>query len=1073
MRRAPPVSPDRWRVLEPLLDAALDLAPDERDAFVETSCPDGALRRELLALIAACERGGSLLEVPAVVAYEPLLAEAADAAALPLLLGGRYRIVREIGRGGMATVFLADDPRHRRQVAIKVLHGDVARLIGRERFLREIEIVARLSHPHILPLHDSGEMNGGGGEGGSLYFVTPFVSGESLRDRLNREPALTLEETVRLGREIAQALDYAHRQGVVHLDVKPENILLQDGHAVVADFGIARAMTGAAEEAGRDGTTVLGTPSYMSPEQARGEHDIDGRSDVYSLGCMLFEMIAGRRPFSHSTHEELLQHAMAPRLPDRSALLRDGTRELAAVIERAMAPQRDRRFATAGELAHALGASPNPRTGRSRRWASALLVSTAAVAIAGVAFWVNRGAALDPDLVAVAPFDVAAPSLSLWKEGLVDVLSRNLDGAGPLRAVPATVAVRVWEGRADTRSARLFGQRTGARLVLYGGLLGAGDSVRATATLLDAVTGQTLAQIERRDEQARIDRLSDSITVAVLRELGRTRQIDLARAASSPTTSLGALKAYLQGEQFYRAALWDSAQARFEQALSLDSTLALAYHRLAAVRRWRDPQDVPDSTTFELMRRTSRFPQGLAPRERLLATADSLYAEAEFAWRRALRDGGSYADEQQLVETLIATLGDGLLRYRGDPELAFLLAETRWRYDRDVEPGERDDLELLALYDRAIAYDSSFAPAYLRPISLAAYLSGPDSARLYIRAYLARAPSGPAAQSLRLDDTLLDPARAASLDFARLADSLPPESICEAAALLRHVADSTDVLVRLARALERRPADGTARTIPQCAVRHLVNGLLFRGHLRDAYRFTTTYAHWLRPMVTLHLSRYAMVPPETARAEFDRVLALAPATTMVELYPWWAEHRDVRALRSYIAAFEDKLEPRMLDQSALGIIRADLAAGHAYLALARRDTASALDQLLATRDTLHDCWYMNRLTTVELLVARRRDHEAAERLERRWPGTSRCSDGADDVEWMLLRGRVFERLGRREQALASYTLVADAWRTADPELQGFVREAHDAIERLAHPGRRRPRSRLDRLPIGGDSSRTG
>ncbi|HSE44894.1 MAG TPA: serine/threonine-protein kinase, partial [Gemmatimonadales bacterium] len=273
--------------------------------------------------------------------------------ALATALADRYRIERELGRGGMAVVYLAEDLKHHRRVAIKVLKPELSAIVGSERFLREIEIVARLSHPHVLPLHDSGEMNGGGGdEGGSLYFVTPFVSGESLRDRLNREPALTVEEVLRLGREIAQALDYAHRQGVVHLDVKPENILLQDGHAVVADFGIARAMTGAAEEAGRDGTTVLGTPSYMSPEQARGEHDIDGRSDVYSLGCMLFEMIAGRRPFSHATHEELLQHAMAPRLPDRTALLRDGTREIAAVIERAMAPERDRRFATAGELAH-------------------------------------------------------------------------------------------------------------------------------------------------------------------------------------------------------------------------------------------------------------------------------------------------------------------------------------------------------------------------------------------------------------------------------------------------------------------------------------------------------------------------------------------------------------------------------------------------------------------------------------------------------------------------------------------------------------------------------------------------
>src|SRR5206468_7283503 len=206
--------------------------------------------------------GTTILATPAVITYAPLLAD--DTSTMPTLLGNRYRIVREIGRGGMATVYLADDPKHGRQVAVKALHNDVARLIGRERFAREIEIAASLSHPHILPLHDSGEERSDLGDAPTLlYFVSPFAGDESLRDRLRREPRLSPNEIVRLGREIALALDYAHRRGVIHLDIKPENILLQEGHAVIADFGIARAMSSAGDGIEvRTTAPIFGTPPY-------------------------------------------------------------------------------------------------------------------------------------------------------------------------------------------------------------------------------------------------------------------------------------------------------------------------------------------------------------------------------------------------------------------------------------------------------------------------------------------------------------------------------------------------------------------------------------------------------------------------------------------------------------------------------------------------------------------------------------------------------------------------------------------------------------------------------------------
>jgi len=1046
------VSRERWRVLEPLLDQALELDPSKRIGFVAGACgPDAQLRAELEALLTACERADSILTEPAVITYQPLLdRENPEIPELPQSLGGRYHIVREIGRGGMATVYLADDPKHGRQVAVKVLHGDVARLIGRERFLREIEIAARLSHPHILPLHDSGEAPPDEtDDSGVLYFVSPFVTGESLRDRLQHEPRLSTDDILRLGREIAQALDYAHRQGVAHLDVKPENILLQDGHAIITDFGIARAMSTATEHSRHEPTPLLGTPSYMSPEQALGVPNVDGRSDIYSLGCVLYEMVTGSRPFGRLTVGEAVERAKTPVLPDRSVLVERSSREVAAVIMRAMEPVRDKRFQTAGELALALGGTARERQLRGWRRRGVIAACALAASVPFVARWARPDVALDPNLIVVAPFDAETPALSLWKEGVVDVLSRNLDGAGALRAVPATVAVRRWQGRSDAQSARELGKRTGARLVLFGGLLQAGDSVRATVILLDATTGHSLAEIERRDVTSRFDRLTDSLTVAVLRELGRSRHSDLARATSSPTKSLGALKAYLQGEQFYRVAQWDSAQSWFERAVGLDSSFALAYHRLAAVRAWRDPKDVPDSMTFVLMRRTSWFPLGLAPRERLLATVDSMYAESEFAWRRGLQDGRSWLNEKVLVARLLATIDDGLRRYPNDPELSFLLARARWHFDRDVVLGERDDRAVLAFFDRAIELDSSFAPAYAVPISLAAYLDGPERARRYIRAYLAHAPSGPSSEIIRLEDALLDPARAGSIDLSRLVDTLPIEDLCQAASVFRHVADSSEVIVRLARAVadRRAPINDTDR-IPMCAGAQLVDGLQFRGHLRDAYRVAGLAAHWMRPAVTLHLAELGVVPADTARAEFRQVLSHVKRATMIRLYRWWAEDGDTLPIRTYVNYFATTMDARTHDPASAAMLRASVAAGNAYLALAKRDTASALRQLLTTSDTLHDCWYQNRTTIVRLLIAKGRYRDAANRLERRWPGTSECSDGIDDVEWTLERARVFERIGERERSIAAYQFVADAWRTADPELQPFVRESREAVVRL-------------------------
>jgi pimeloyl-ACP methyl ester carboxylesterase len=263
-------------------------------------------------------------------------------------LRARYRIEGELGRGGMATVYRATDLRHDRPVAIKVLKPELCELIGADRFLREIRLTARLDHPHIVSLLDSGEV------GGLFYSVMPFVDGESLRDRLDRVGQLKIQDAVEIAREVANALHFAHRSGIVHRDIKPANILLSDGHARVADFGIARVVTAAEGDALTKTGMAVGTPAYMSPEQGAGQRDLDGRTDIYSLGCVLYEMLAGQTPFAGSTPRQVLaRHALDPPPPLRT--VRDTVPEaLENIIATALAKTPTDRYGTAGEFEAAL-----------------------------------------------------------------------------------------------------------------------------------------------------------------------------------------------------------------------------------------------------------------------------------------------------------------------------------------------------------------------------------------------------------------------------------------------------------------------------------------------------------------------------------------------------------------------------------------------------------------------------------------------------------------------------------------------------------------------------------------------
>ena len=414
---------------------------------------------------------------------------------LQAALASSYRIERELGGGGMSRVFVATELALDRPIVLKVLPPELAQAVSTERFRQEIRLAARLQHPHIVALLSAGEADG------LLYYSMPLIEGESLRVRLAREGELPVRDAVRVLRDIAAALSYAHQHGVVHRDIKPDNVLLSGGEALVTDFGVAKALSASAT-GGDSGLTslgvALGTPAYMAPEQGAADPHVDHRADIYSFGCLAYEILSGQAPFVGRSPAALLAAHVteAPETVERRRSSLPPT--LALLVMRCLEKRPADRPQAAGEVLQALEALATPsggteptqviRTGRTARLAflrrAAFWGGLVVLAISGIAamMWRREAPAaskLNPDLVAVAPFDVLGSGLDLWREGFVDLLSRGLDGAGPLRTVSPTLVIRRWSGRSDPASATELGKLTGAGLAVYGTLVGTGpDSVR-------------------------------------------------------------------------------------------------------------------------------------------------------------------------------------------------------------------------------------------------------------------------------------------------------------------------------------------------------------------------------------------------------------------------------------------------------------------------------------------------------------------------------------------------------------------------------------------------------------------
>ncbi len=839
---------------------------------------------------------------------------------------------------------------------------------------------------------------------------------------------------------MADALAYAHERGIIHRDVKPENILLSGGHALVADFGIARAVG----QTGGDKLTgtglALGTPAYMSPEQAAGSGALDGRSDQYSLGCMLHEMLAGEPPFTGPSPQAVIARRFMEPPPALRSLRAEVPEPLERWVLRALAREPVDRFSHVAEFARALAAveaagqpplAPTMRVAaqRSARHPSRRRLLLGAVALlalvtigAGALLrrWSGSEPPLDEHLIAVAPFEVLAPGLEVWREGMIDHLSRTLDGAGTLRTVAPTTVLRRWRGRADSAAALALGHRTGAGLVIYGQVLRSGqDSVRVVARLVDARRGSVVAEAQGADLAEQVDRAGDAVAVEIMQQAGGAQRPGPAAKGPLGSRSPTAMRAFLGGEQFYRRGMLDSAAARYKEAIETDSGFTLAYWHLGRLFSWHGGED-PRPFLF----RVAAHARGLDPGLRVLIVADSIVA--------ALTTSPVPLSRWQTSWRIAGLLGGAATRDPSDPQVRYELGEANYHWG--ANSSTPDALGALREFERAIALDSLFAPPYGHAVELKLNQGDPVAALRYfdrLRALGADRPPGtnPAAQRHLM--------RAAVSGMPVSDDSVTAGDLRFALTNVFHIwADSGPTTISMARALVRKiPADPSSQGEADSALAAQV--LAYRGRVAEAVGLAGNNLP-----VLLELALIGAIPAKTVERPL-RSSATRAGEMPLEAAPWWAARRDTAALRRMAV----QGGPRAADPRALA---AGLNAS-AYLARARRDTAKALQTFETLTDTIFPGPAVARYTMGPLdrarLLAATGALDEARRVYQRVLVTA-YSPGPARVLMRLELGELAERQGARELALECYRFVGAIWHSADPVLQPYVARARAGLARL-------------------------
>lgn len=958
---------------------------------------------------------------------------------LAAALADRYTLEREVGAGGMARVYLARDLRHRRPVAIKVIRPEVGVVGGSERFLREIELVAGLQHPHILPVFDSGVAEGPGAA--VPWFVMPFVEGETLRRRVEREGRLPIDEAVVLAREVASALAYAHTHGVIHRDVKPENILLTGGHAVVADFGVAKAIGAGAATAETQLTQAgfaLGTPHYMSPEQATGRDPVDARTDQYSLGSMLYEMLAGEPPFAGPTAQAIVAKSLTGPRPRLSRARPEVPPALEQVVLRAMAIDPAERFPDMETFASALRAAVAPPARGVSRWA--LAGAVAAVLIAAVAGWWAAGrtagaeAAVAPaaETIAVVPFNASGPGFELLGEGLVDLLSTNLGGVGGVRVVDPRTVLRRWNqagGGQDSGLERALavGRDLNAGSVVMGSAVSTGSRVRLAADL-HSTAGDRIARAQVDGPSDSVLSLVDRLSVALLRDVWRSREpVPNLRIAALTTDSLEALREFLRGEQLYRRLEFDSALAAYTRAVEVDSSFAMAHLRRSLVYGWTGGYG--SDSARAAAEAGFRFAERLPPRDRRLMVGYHLFERGKPA----------------SVDSLRAFVAD----YPEDVEGWYQLGEALF-HTREFQPVPPETVS--AAFDSVLARDSTLLAALVHPVELALLYRDSSAFKRYLR---------PLA---RVGDT----ARVAALDAVAgmVWGPDPSDSAVRAAFLMQpgwvvtglnsryHRPDATPEMVV-------EPGLQLARVGPATR-KFVVDALHGRstvyaglGMIRDSRKLADSLAQ-LAPERAAGLLAWpaalGLLPPAAGRALLDSIAATVPA----------GPFREYVSAMTALGAGRLEEGRRRLDAIQASTTEAPGAPSLRGLAQAARGWASLLagDSVAGIRE-LEEGILAAAAPGADDDTAFLRFQLAlalAARPETRTRGIDWLRHGFDSNPLylpliQLALGRTYEAAGKADSAAVAYSRFLRLWSQADPEVQGRVREAREALARLtAEPG---------------------
>ena len=1013
---------------------------------------------------------------------------------LQAAVGGRYAVEREVGQGGMSVVFRALDRKHGRTVAIKLLRPEIAAAIGHERFLREIEIAAKLQHPHILPVYDSGD------DAGLLFYVMPYVEGESLRERILREGPLPPADAVRIAREVTAALDYAHRQNVVHRDIKPANILLSDGHAVVADFGIARAISASAGAAGlTQAGMAVGTPTYMSPEQALGEQNLDGRTDLYALGCVLHETLSGHPPFDGPTPQAVVAQVISGRAPK---LARDPLK-LQGVIDRALAKDPERRFATAAELTAALDAATSGAgyrfVGGRRR--TGLVVSALAVAgvAAAVAFW-PRGFRVEGDprkSLIVFPFEnrTGDPAFQYLEEGAMNLVGLAVAHWQDLRVydderTASLLRRRGVDGPAslDFAEAQAAARDAKVGTLVLGDIRREGDSLAVEGKIHDVRTGERLAtEIVRAPLGADPRPLFDSLAARILHISGAPVS-ERPDVLAQTTSSLDAYRSYLAGVAWLQQFQIDSARASFQRAIALDSTFALAYVRLRDAEGWEGVTGNP-GIRRELIARAQRYSASLPPRLRSLIEFHAAYERGDFRRARAIAEG------------MIA-------RDSTDVEAWYQLGEAHFHHQASTFPPPDTVGNLgkaLRAFQQALALDSSYLVAYRHILDGLNACAAPgngvvclaDSAVYGLPADLVTRLGRPAVDRSKAD------ARAAQLATARgwvsVAPNTPIARVQLAQALIgeqqwdeasRQVselrtfgavasADALQALIAFQRGKYRDAAAALSRvdSVSAMGVQPLAqwgtNILAGGGRIRAALDFANTL--------------FDIIPLDSFPGPGGVPLPKASTRTLVQASVYIQTALPADSASATVRRWLDGLRARFgADTTSLREVVT--AAGTVFLAafLADRDTTT-LTRFLGLSDTTGSSTW--RVARAELALERGDTAEARTRASSALGSTppnefageyglvrsaawadvlarlGQLRDAADvlaridsipptaggpgfRVRSWAERGAVLQRLGRTAEAIEQYERFIDAWTDADPVLQPFVERARRTVAAL-------------------------